>query len=204
MAALVALCLAGACRQASAQPAYGLQPGTNEFGAWASASLNHATAGYGGGELGFGRTYAVGLRYGRVLAAVPEAALVYIADLVPLATVTEIPRGESYIEDRAPAYGLGISPVGLQLAVPASSRLRLYAAGAGGFVIFNRSVPVYKSRNFNFRIEGVVGLQLAVAPSWVTTLAIGLQHLSGGTSSVPNPGLDCRVISLGLSHLGWP
>jgi len=166
--------------------------------------MNHAMAGYGGGELGFGRTYAVGLRYGRVLAAAPGAALVYVADLVPLAIVTEIPRGQSYVEDRAPAYGLGLSPIGLQLAVPASSRLRLYAAGAGGFVIFNRSVPVYKSHNFNFRIEGAVGLQLAVAPSWVTTLGIGLQHLSSGTRSVPNPGLDCRVVSFGLSHAGWP
>jgi hypothetical protein len=195
----------------------GLEHGWREFGAWVAVSWNSAKAEVADlGQVSFGGFYILGLRYGRVLAAGRVIALVYVLDLVPAAVVTEIPGREPYYEryrdtlrgwvfrqlesaDWGTVYGLGISPIGLRACVLPRGRLKLCAGGTAGFLVFARDVPVPRSQKFNFRFEADIGLQLAVAPGWGLTLGIGLQHVSSGTPSVPNPGLDYQVLRLGVS-----
>jgi hypothetical protein len=193
-----------ACEHMCAQPENTFAAGRSELGVWLSASLTSATVPYRDGEVSFGKSYVVGVRYGRVLATAGGAALMYLADLVPLAVVTEIPHGADYTVDGAPAYGFGLSPLGLSAAVAPSSRLALYVGATGGLVLFNRGVPVTESHKLNFRLEADVGIRLTVASSWGATLGIGLQHLSNGTRRVPNPGLDYRVLSFGVAWAWGP
>ena len=194
---------------------YGLEAGTSEFGAWFGVSLNSPA-----GDLSPNRAiarefYIVGLRYGKVLVAGRELALEYVLDLVPVAVVTEIPRSGQVHYDpaqdtwvvevpgttaRSPVYGLGLSPIGLRLSLWRSRRLRLFAGGTAGFLTFTREMPVPGALKLNYSFECGGGLQLGIAPGWAATLGLKLHHISSGTQTAPNPGLDAQILHLGVSH----
>jgi hypothetical protein len=170
-----------------------------EDGLWFGVSLNSAKVGGDPGQIG--KLYFLAVRYGKVLATGRVAAVEYTVDLVPLAVVTEIPTGSYEWDDRTVAYGLGLSPLGLQLYFLPNRRMKLVAGATAGLLLFSRDVPVEGSRQINFRFEGGVGLRLAVAPAWSVGLGIAFDHVSSGSREVANPGLDWWVLQVGLSRL---
>lgn len=187
----------------------------SELGVWLGVSLNSPA-----GDLSPSRAiardlYIVGLRYGKALVAGRGLALEYVLDLVPLAVVTEIPStGQVHYDpardtwvvevprtaDRSPVYGFGLSPIGLRVSVLPSRRLRLFAAGTAGFLTFTRDMPVPGALKLNYSFEFGGGLQLGIAPGWAATLGLKLHHVSSGTNTAPNPGLDAQILHLGISR----
>src|SRR5574342_417528 len=92
-------------------------------------------------------------------------ALSYVAEAVPLAIATRVPRVErSWFYNAAhtdsfyaafPAGdgavpGTGLAPVGLRLSASLSSSLLAYTEASGGVVAFSRAMPAPDARQVNF------------------------------------------------------
>ncbi|KPK81312.1 MAG: hypothetical protein AMS25_07020 [Gemmatimonas sp. SM23_52] len=110
--------------------------------------------------------------------------------------MVEVPR----TAERSSVYALGLSPIGLRLSRLGSRRLRLYAGGTAGFLSFTRDMPVPGALKLNYSFEFGGGLQLGIAPGWAATLGLKLHHVSSGTNTAPNPGLDARILHRGISR----
>lgn len=193
-------CSAAQLEDSAAEHSHWLEAGMREDGLWFGVSLNSAKVGGAPGQIG--KLFILGVRYGKIVASGRVAAVEYVADLIPLAIVTDIPtdRYEWGWADTTVAYAIGLSPLGLQLCFLPSGRTKLFAGATAGLMLFSRDVPVEGSRRINFRFEGGVGLRRAVAPGWSVGLGIAFHHVSSGSREAPNPGLDWWVLQVGLSR----
>src|ERR1044071_5853852 len=154
MLALITLC---ACVPALAQDddAFTLKKGNNEWGFWAGGSPK-ATTIFGGlheDEADDRKFFIAALRYGRTLAANDSLALQYTLDVVPVAVATGTIVSRTVTPTtttfrRETAYGAGFTPLGLQLDFANGSKVHPFAHVNGGFLYFNKSVPIEDAGRF--------------------------------------------------------
>jgi hypothetical protein len=183
-----------------------LKHGDNEFGFWGGVSPK-ATTIFGGlhdDEAENRKFFIAALRYGRTLAAKNSLALQYTLDVVPVAvaTGTIVSRTTTAGVDtfrRETAYGAGFTPLGLQLDFRNGSKVHPFAHVNGGFLYFNKSVPIEDAGQFAWVGEAGGGLRIFTSERRAVSLGVRFHHISNGDRQGSNRGLNQFVIYAGFS-----
>lgn len=186
---------------------YRLNHGDNEFGFWGGVSPK-ATTIFGGlhdDEAEDRKFFIAALRYGRTLAAKNSLALQYTLDVVPVAVATGVivsrttsPAGVDTFR-RETAYGAGFTPLGLQLDFRNGSKVHPYAHVNGGFLYFNKSMPIEDAGQFAWVGEAGGGLRIFTSERRAVSLGVRFHHISNGDRQGSNRGLNQFVIYAGFS-----
>jgi hypothetical protein len=191
-------------------PSYALKRGDNEFGFWGGAAFK-ATTIFGGlreDEARDRRFVVAAFRYGRTIAANDSLALQYTLDAIPLAVATgDITQSTTVITTagsvttfrRETAYGAGLTPLGLQLDFSNSSHVKPFLHVNGGFLVFNKSVPLPDAGKFAYVGEAGTGLRIFTSERRAVTLGVRFHHISNGNRAGANRGLNEFVIYAGFS-----
>jgi len=185
---------------------YRLRRGLNEFGFLGGVSFK-ATTIFGGlhdDEAADRKFVLAELRYGRPLATNDSLALQYTFEGVPLAIATGTIVARSTIGgvttfQRETAYGAGLTPLGLQLDMANSSKIHPFVHVNGGFLYFNKAVPIEDSGQFAYVAQGGVGVRIFTSERRAVTLGVKLHHISNGNREGANRGLNQFVIYGGFS-----
>lgn len=206
LALVFALFLSTAAFAQNSDNPFQLKRGDNEFGFWGGVSPK-ATTIFGGlhdDEAEDRKFFIAALRYGRTLAANDSLALQYTLDVVPLAvaTGTIVSRTTTAGVDtfrRETAYGAGFTPLGLQLDFRNGSKVHPYAHVNGGFLYFNKSVPIEDAGRFAWVGEAGGGLRIFTSERRAVSLGVRFHHISNGDRQGSNRGLNQFVIYAGFS-----
>ena len=184
-----------------------LKRGDNEFGFWGGVSPK-ATTIFGGlhdDEADDRKFFIAALRYGRTLAANDSLALQYTLDVVPfaVATGTIVSRTTSATGvdtfHRETAYGAGFTPLGLQLDFANGSKVHPFAHVNGGFLYFNKSVPIEDAGRFAWVGEAGGGVRIFTSERRAVSIGVRFHHISNGDRQGSNRGLNQFVIYAGFS-----
>lgn len=184
-----------------------LKRGDNEYGFWAGFSPKATTIfeGLRDDEAEDRKFFIAGFRYGRTLAANNSLALQYTIDAVPvaIATGTIVSRTTSASGvntfQRETAYGAGITPIGLQLDFANGSKVHPFAHINGGFLYFNKSMPIEDSGQFQFVGEAGGGVRIFTSERRAVNIGVKFHHISNGDRHGSNRGLNNFVIYAGFS-----
>ena len=186
---------------------YRLTRGDNEFGFWGGFSPKATTIfeGLRDDEAEDRKFFIAAFRYGRTLAANNSLALQYTIDAVPVAIATGVivsrttsPIGVETFQ-RETAYGAGLTPIGLQLDFRNGSKVHPYAHVNGGFLYFNKEVPIEDSGHFAFVGEAGGGVRIFTSERRAVNIGVRFHHISNGDTSGSNRGLNQFVIYAGFS-----
>ena len=184
-----------------------LKRGDNEFGFWAGFSPKATTIfeGLRDDEAEDRKFFIAALRYGRTLAANDSVALQWTIDAVPIAvatgTIVSRTTSVSGVEtfQRETAYGAGITPIGLQVDFANGSKVHPFAHVNGGFLYFNKSMPIEDSGQFQFVGEFGGGVRIFTSERRAVNIGVRFHHISNGDRSGSNRGLNNFVIYAGFS-----
>jgi hypothetical protein len=184
-----------------------LKRGDNEWGFWAGFSPKATTIfeGLREDEAADRKFFIAALRYGRTLAANNSVALQYTIDAVPVAVATGVivarttsPTGVDTFR-RETAYGAGLTPIGLQLDFANGSKVHPFVHVNGGFLYFNKEVPIEDSGHFAFVGEAGGGVRIFTSERRAVNIGVRFHHISNGDTSGSNRGLNQFVIYAGFS-----
>jgi hypothetical protein len=185
---------------------YTLKKGDNEFGFWAGGSFKATTIfeGLSDAEARDRKFFIAAFRYGRTLAASDSLALQYTIDAIPVAVATgnivsSTTVGGVTTFQRETAYGAGLTPIGFQLDLANGSRVHPFVHVNGGFLVFNKPVPLPDAGRFAFVGEAGGGVRIFTSARRAVTLGVRFHHLSNGDRSGSNRGLNNFVIYGGFS-----
>jgi hypothetical protein len=183
-----------------------LKRGDNEFGFWGGFSPKATTIFEGLREdEAEDRKFFIGaLRYGRTLAANESLALQYTFDAVPVAVATGTIVSRTTVGgvdtfQRETAYGAGITPLGLQLDLANGSKVHPFVHVNGGFLYFNKPVPIEDSGQFAFVGEAGGGVRIFTSERRAVSVGVRFHHISNGDRAGSNRGLNQFVIYAGFS-----
>jgi len=205
--ALILICASAPALAQTDDDAFTLKRGDNEWGFWAGFSPKATTifAGLHEDEADDRKFFIAALRYGRTLAANNSVALQYQLDVVPVAVATGVivsrttsPSGVVTFQ-RETAYGAGFTPLGLQLDFANGSKVHPYVHVNGGFLYFNKSVPIEDSGRFAFVGEAGGGVRIFTSERRAVNIGVRFHHISNGDRSGSNRGLNQFVIYAGFS-----
>jgi hypothetical protein len=184
-----------------------LERGDNEFGFWGGFSPA-ATTIFGGlheDEAEDRKFFIAALHYGRTLAANDHLALQYTADIVPAAFATGTivsrttnPSGVTTFE-RETAYGVGVTPLGLQLDFANGAKVHPFVHVNGGLLYFNKSVPIEDAGQFAWVGEAGGGVRIFTSERRAVNIGVRFHHISNGDRQGSNRGLNQFIIYAGFS-----
>ena len=204
--ALAIIVAAPVCAQNDDNP-YLLERGDNEFGFWSGFSPK-ATTIFGGlhdDEAEDRKFVIAALRYGRTLAANNSLALQYTLDAIPLAVATgtigsrtTTPAGVTTFQ-RETAYGAGLTPLALQLDFANGAKVHPFVHVNGGFLYFNKSVPIEDAGQFAWVGEAGGGIRIFASERRAMNIGVRFHHISNGDRQGSNRGLNQFVIYAGFS-----
>jgi hypothetical protein len=183
-----------------------LKRGDNELGFWGGFAPSATTA-FGGlrdDEADDRKFFIAAFRYGRTLAANDSLALQYTLDAIPVAVasgtiVSRTTVGGVTTFRRETAYGVGVTPLGLQLDFANGSKVHPFIHVNGGLLVFNKSVPLEDAGKFAFVGETGGGIRIFTSERRAVTLGVRFHHISNGDTSGSNRGLNQFVIYGGFS-----
>jgi hypothetical protein len=185
---------------------YTLKKGDNEFGFWAGGSFRATTIfeGLSDAEARERKFLIAAFRYGRTLAANDSLAFQYTVDAIPAAVATgnivsSTTVGGVTAFQRETAYGAGLTPIGFQLDFANGSRVHPFVHSNGGFLVFNKPVPLPDAGSFALVGEAGGGVRIFTSERRAVTLGVRFHHLSNGDRSGSNRGLNNFVIYGGFS-----
>ena len=191
------------CAPAAAQT---LERGDNEFGFWGGFSPKATTMfeGLSEAEAEDRKLFLAAFRYGRTLAANKTLAFQWTVDAVPVAVATGTIVSRSFVGgtetfQRATAYGAGITPIGFQLDFANGSKVHPFAHINGGFLYFNKSMPIEDSGQFQFVGEAGGGVRIFTSDRRAVSIGVRFHHISNGDRHGANRGLNNFVIYAGFS-----
>lgn len=189
---------------------YRLKKGDNEFGFWGGGSFK-ATTIFGGltdAEAQDRRFVIAAFRYGRTLAANRSVALQYTADLIPLAiatgnieqtTTTTTTAGTVTTFRRGTTYGVGVTPLGLQLDFRNGSNVKPFIHVNGGLLGFTDPMPLPDAGGLALVGETGAGLRVFTSERRAVNFGVRFHHISNGDRSGSNRGLNQFIIYAGFS-----
>lgn len=192
-----------ACASVTAQT---LKRGDNELGFWGGFSPKATTIfeGLSEAEAEDRKFFIAAFRYGRTLAANDTLAFQWTIDAVPVAVATGTIVARNFIGGDPPfrretAYGAGITPIGLQLDFANGSKIHPFAHVNGGFLYFNKSMPIEDSGQFQFVGEAGGGVRIFTSDRRAVSVGIRFHHISNGDRQGSNRGLNNFVFYAGFS-----
>jgi hypothetical protein len=165
--------------------------------------------------------YLVGIQWRRTIAASADESftLAQTMDLLPVVLSTGMPdytvkrvrvpcdpglpmqckSPETVPLEPRTTYGFGIAPLGFLARWRIGSTLGLQLRASGGLVRFTSPVPDPLACNVNFLADASLLADLRVARHVSLVGGMRLNHISNGGRGKVNPGMDSRMIELGLS-----
>jgi hypothetical protein len=206
-AVALALCVSATAFAQDDNP-FLLKRGDNEVGFWAGFSPKATTIfeGLREDEAEDRRLFIAAFRYGRTLAANKSVALQYTVDAVPIAvaTGTIVSRTTNLVTgvdtfQRETAYGAGLTPIGLQVDFANGSKVHPFAHINGGFLYFNKSMPIEDSGQFQFVGEFGGGIRIFTSERRAVNIGVRFHHISNGDRHGSNRGLNNFVFYAGFS-----
>jgi opacity protein-like surface antigen len=176
--------------------------GTSELGIWAGYSGSNPTL--------IGRTtdrtlFELAIQYARVIKTSDSWALKYTAEIIPVAAVRQPQQGivngnpEDLPGSKEKIYGIGVTPVGLQMNFGRGHVWQPYINGSAGILYFNDDVPVADSSKFNFQLGLGVGVQIWYLENQSIRLGYKYNHISNGYTASNNPGMDSNLFYIGYA-----
>lgn len=148
----------------------------------------------------------LGIHATATVARLQRLELAYAPEVVPLMRVSNTPEYQRARPDvieitgRGPAYGAGLSPLGLEARVRLTDRVTFFGAGAAGWLWFTRAVPEPEARAFNYTFEFGGGTRILVGEALRLRVGYKFHHLSNLYTAAVNPGVDGNMVYVGL---GW-
>ena len=124
-------------------------------------------------------------------ANVPPSCMPNQACTLPLIVVTEMTRKT--------VYGFGLAPVGGEVRFRATRPLAFVLRGSAGGVYFSRPIPDPEERRFNFIFDVGAGAELRFSRRVAMTAGYRLNHISNAGRGPVNPGMNSRMLELGLN-----
>ncbi|MGI8509661.1 MAG: acyloxyacyl hydrolase [Gemmatimonadaceae bacterium] len=131
----------------------------------------------------------------RLTGQTEHTEVVYDSGIVALARRPTIRT--RVVQEHVSAYAAGLSPFGLQIAVPLGSAVSVYGATAAGGLIFDRPFPIPQARRVNFTLEFGGGVLVRVGHERWVRVGYKYHHLSNAYTAPENPGLDGNVLYAG-------
>lgn len=139
------------------------------------------------------RMYEVEGRYSRIVFKSQQFALRYVAEFVPLSLVGD-PQGNG---ERVYAYGIGGSPIGLQVNWVRYKRIQPFLQSGGGFLYFNRQL--FGATQLNFTAQVGIGMELFTSDYHSFDFGYQYHHISNANLGRYNPGMDSHVVFVGVT-----
>lgn len=177
------------------------------FGAWLAGGT-HEPLKTRMGHVEDRALYLLGISASRQLYRWDFGDLRYTPTLVPgiIATANreyrtvELPNGGVGSSPyKQTAFGVGVIPFAAEASIRTSDRTGIQLGGGGGVAYFDRRIPDPAETRFNFLADGHAGVYLRTVIG-VATLGFRLQHISNGNRGRINPGLDSRMLYVGISR----
>jgi hypothetical protein len=103
------------------------------------------------------------------------------------------------VNGKTSAYGIGLVPIGLDLAVDVARRVRFQVGAGAGIYRFSQHIPLAAGRQRNFSAEWDGTLMFDTGRNRWLQLGVRWKHLSNGFTAYENPGIDNRMVFAGLS-----
>jgi hypothetical protein len=97
------------------------------------------------------------------------------------------------------AAGIGILPIGFTGFVPVAPHVRVQLRLSGGILRLSNPVPVAEGRKFNFMADGSATVELRLTSALAITAGLVQNHISNGNTATINPGMDSRMIEIGVA-----
>jgi hypothetical protein len=183
--------------------------GERVLGVWLAASFSPSAV---FGRITDRRVVLTGLRLEHVIESAGSVTTTYTLDVHPIAVVTNTPRyAMQWVRaqngarvrllvetSRAPAVGVGASPLGLQFYSAPRGGTRIFAGGSAGGIWFNRDMPVAYARRFNFTLQLGTGVELAARSGGALVVGYKFHHLSNAGTARANPGMDGHLVYVGV------
>jgi hypothetical protein len=161
--------------------------------------------------------YMFGFRRSWQVASTRRIAVDYMIDAIPLAVTTRVVDYKSVPgpscadactgepqQQYAPTWhtglGVGITPVGAQVRFFQRSAVQGIIGVGGGLIWFSRPVPDPSATQLNFTAQAGVGILIRVARDQRLMVGYQLHHASNGGMGRVNPGIDSRMVVLGLTR----
>lgn len=119
--------------------------------------------------------------------------------MIDWATPNSTPSGTAY-NQRARAYGSGISPVGFQADFLPLHRVQPFFSTDGGFIYFDKRVLSPEGSQYMYTIDFGGGVNIFHHKNEAITLGYRYQHLSNANISHHNPGTDANTFYVGVSR----
>lgn len=154
--------------------------------------------------------YQVALRYDQPLFDTPGLRLHYLLDLVPAAVSTNDPVGFewtpcgdyllcSHSQTRT-VYAAGVTPIGLGLQFFPDSPVSFQLTGTAGMLWFTHAIPDPEAGAFNFTAAAGLAADVDLTRGFALTVGLLGHHTSNGGTARANPGLNSRMLVVGLAH----
>ena len=192
------------------------EPRTWELGVQLGAAGDSRNPGWFGARFRGAAQQALTASAALDLVRIGPAAIRYVAHVEPLVRLGDVEHHASLgtldladgdpaslfrlyaVGGRTTVWGAALVPFGLALDARLHSRFRLQAASGLGIAAFTRHVPsaAARQRNFIAQLEASALVRLD-ATRWLEA-GVRWRHLSNGNTAWENPGLDSRLVVLGL------
>lgn len=124
-----------------------------------------------------------------------------VLDVVPACDGPALCSGESVVSipSRHTAYAAGVVPLGFEGTVAVSRSVGLGLGLEGGALYFNRRIPDPGETRFNFVADGNVALRISLGARGPALVGgFRLNHISNGGTGRVNPGMDSRLLFVGI------
>lgn len=162
---------------------------------------------FGGQASGIAQS-ALSIRASTDLLSSGRVHLRYSAQLLPLISLrgverySELPATGSrlyVVNGKTSAYGVGLVPIGLDVAVDVARRVRFQVGAGAGVYRFSQHIPLAAGRQRNFSAEWDGTVMFDTGRDRWLQLGVRWKHLSNGFTAYENPGIDNRMLVAGMS-----
>jgi hypothetical protein len=98
-------------------------------------------------------------------------------------------------------YAFGAAPIGFVARFGVTPRLDLQLRTSGGALFFTQPIPDPASCKFNFSADVGAAADVRLTSRLALAAGVRLNHISNGNRSRINPGMNSRMVELGLTVL---
>jgi len=153
------------------------------------------------------RCYAwtVGVEYERPMTHMFKMRVDYAAEVIPLFILSQPERsdfwGNGVSHNQKPVPGFSILPIGFRFLWFEKSRIRPFAVGKLGGVVFNQKALSPNASKYNFNIQAAAGVLYAVNKRYDLRIEpFEFFHISNGYMAASNPGMDQLAVRVGVTY----
>lgn len=161
--------------------------------------------------------YMTGLRIGRTMHSSRRLAFDYFIDLVPWIRSTNNPvrytseetctlwNGllrcrESEVMETATTRGYAVTPVGLQMRALRGGPVEIVVGASFGAAMYDQRIPDPGEKRLNFMGDVTLGVQVPTELGVTVLAGVRQNHTSNANTGEVNPGLEARVLYVGLTR----